>query len=67
MTRSTLLKLQSQLSIVLFLRLRTRVHSLTMGDFSSLVVVLLLEQWQDKCGRYQVNRDPLVSARRGLY
>lgn len=65
MIKNTLLKLQSQFSIVPFLRLRSRVHSLTMGDFSSLVVVLLLEQWQDKCGRYQVNKDPLVSARRG--
>lgn len=52
-------------SIVPFLRLRSRVLSFTMGDFSSLLVVLLLEQ--DKCGRYQVNRYPLVSTKRGSY
>lgn len=67
MIRSTFRKLQSKFTHCHLLWLRRRAHSLTAGNFSSPVVVLLREQWWDKSPRYEVNADPLVSAGRWLY
>lgn len=64
MIRSTFLrKLQSKFTHCHLLWLRRRA---TGGNLSSPVIVLLLEQWQDKSPRQEVNADPPVSAGRWL-